>query len=313
MATYIHELLPWPRFRWSEEEIAKALSEVHRRQGLLAGRMQALGFQLQQEAELSTLTEEALKSSEIEGKILDRDQVRSSIAGRLGMDAGGLPAADRNVEGIVDVMLDATQNFSDPLTKERIFAWHAALFPTGRSGIQKITVGTWRTDEKGPMQVTSGAIGYEKVHYEAPAAALLEDEMKAFIDWYNACRDGKRFRDLMVQEVGFAMLRDLGVTLIAADSPSSFLDDGPTSKLIRQILGAVSEFDKAMIVAKLKGARDRARRAHGKCEGRKAYAERERSARASCCGAAIARQFKRPASVASQDRCQSGPAWLRHA
>jgi Fic family protein len=189
MATYIYELLPWPRFRWSEEEIAKALSEAHRRQGLLAGRMQALGFHLQQEAELSTLTEEVIKSSEIEGEILDRDQVRSSIAERLGMDAGGLPAADRNVEGVVDMMIDATKNFAEPLTKERLFGWHAALFPAGRSGMHKITVGTWRTDKKGPMQVTSGAIGHEKVHYQAPAAVLLEDEMKAFLDWYNAKED----------------------------------------------------------------------------------------------------------------------------
>jgi len=189
MATYIHELLPWPRVRWSEEEIAKALSEAHRRQGLLAGRMQALGFPLRQEAELSTLTEEVIKSSEIEGEILDRDQVRSSIAGRLGMDAGGLPPADRNVEGVVDMMLDATQKFAEQLTKDRLFGWHAALFPTGRSGMHKIIVATWRTDEKGPMQVTSGAIGHEKIHYEAPAAALLEDEMKAFLDWYNAKED----------------------------------------------------------------------------------------------------------------------------
>lgn len=189
MATYIHQLLPWPRFRWSDDEIAKALSEAHRRQGLLAGRMQTLGFHLQQEAELSTLTEEVLKSSEIEGEILDRAQVRSSIAGRLGMDAGGLPAADRNVEGVVDMMIDATKNFADPLTRERLFGWHSALFPAGRSGMHRITVGNWRTDEKGPMQVTSGPIGHEKVHYEAPAAAILEDEMKAFLDWYNAKED----------------------------------------------------------------------------------------------------------------------------
>ena len=151
--------------------------------------MQALGFPLRQEAELSTLTEEVIKSSEIEGEILDRDQVRSSIAGRLGMDAGGLPPADRNVEGIVDMMLDATQKFADPLTKERLFGWHAALFPTGRSGMRKITVGAWRTDEKGPMQVTSGPIGHEKVHYRGPGGCALEDEMKAFLDWYNAKED----------------------------------------------------------------------------------------------------------------------------
>jgi Fic family protein len=186
MVTYIHELLAWPRFRWSDDEIAKQLSEVRHRQGLLLGHMKSLGFALQKEAVLSTLTEEVLKSSEIEGEILDRDQVRSSIARRLGMDAGGLPPADRHVEGIVEMMLDATQRFADPLTKERLFAWHAALFPTGRSGMHKIVVGKWRDDENGPMQVVSGAIGHEKVHYEAPAAVLLEDEMKAFLDWFNA-------------------------------------------------------------------------------------------------------------------------------
>jgi Fic family protein len=186
MAAYIHELLTWPRFRWSDDEIAKELGGVRHRQGLLLGHMKSLGFALQKEAVLSTLTEEVLKSSEIEGEILDRDQVRSSIARRLGMDAGGLPPADRHVEGVVEMMLDATQKFADPLTKERLFDWHAALFPTGRSGMHRIAVGTWRNDENGPMHVVSGAIGHEKVHYEAPAAVLLEDEMKAFLDWFNA-------------------------------------------------------------------------------------------------------------------------------
>ena len=139
MVAYIHELLAWPRFRWSDDEIAKQLSEVRLRQGLLLGHMRSLGFALQKEAVLSTLTEEVLKSSEIEGEILDRDQVRSSIARRLGMDAGGLPPADRHVEGVVEMMLDATQRFADPLTKERLFDWHAALFPTGRSGMHKIS------------------------------------------------------------------------------------------------------------------------------------------------------------------------------
>lgn len=186
MAAYIHELLGWPRFRWSEEEIAQDLRQVRHRQGLLSGHMRALGFPLQKEAVLSTLTEEVIKSSEIEGEILDRDQVRSSIARRLGMEVAGLPLADRYVEGVVEMMLDATQKYEEPLTKERLFEWHAALFPTGRSGMRKITVGAWRTDEDGPMQVVSGAMGHEKVHYEAPAATLLEDEMKAFLDWYNA-------------------------------------------------------------------------------------------------------------------------------
>ena len=189
MATYIHELPKWPRFRWSAEAFAKHLSEVRHRQGQLAGHMGALAFPLQEEAVLSTLTEEVIKSSEIEGEILDRDQVRSSLARRLGMDAAGLPPSDRRVEGVVEMMLDATQKYDKPLTKERLFGWHAALFPTGRSGMRDITVGAWRADEAGPMQVVSGPIGHEKVHYEAPAASHLEDEMQAFLDWYNAKDD----------------------------------------------------------------------------------------------------------------------------
>jgi Fic family protein len=148
--------------------------------------MQALGFRQQEEAVLTTLTEDVLKSSEIEGEILDKDQVRSSIARRLGMDAGALPAADRNVEGVVEMMLDATQNFQSELTEERLFGWHASLFPTGRSGMSKIIVGAWRDGKSGPMQVVSGALGREKVHYEAPTAARLAAEMKSFLEWFNA-------------------------------------------------------------------------------------------------------------------------------
>jgi Fic family protein len=148
--------------------------------------MQALGFRQQEEAVLATLTQDVLKSSEIEGEILDREQVRSSIARRLGMDIGALPAADRNVEGVVEMMLDATQNFKDELTEERLFGWHASLFPTGRSGMSKIIVGAWRDDKSAPMRVVSGAIGREKVHYEAPAAGRLVAEMKSFLEWFNA-------------------------------------------------------------------------------------------------------------------------------
>jgi Fic family protein len=189
MPTHIHELLAWPRFRWSEGDIAKELRDVPHHQGRLVGRMQALGFSLQKEAVLSTLTEDVLKSSEIEGEILDRDQVRSSIARRLGMDVGGLPPADRHVEGVVEMMLDATQKFDEPLTAERLFGWHAALFPTGRSGMRKIVVGRWRDDKQGPMQVVSGPFGREKVHYMAPAAELLEDETAAFLKWFNGEED----------------------------------------------------------------------------------------------------------------------------
>jgi Fic family protein len=158
---------------------------VRLRQGRLIGRMQGLGFPQQEEAVLATLTEDVLKSSEIEGAILDKDQVRSSIARRLGIDAGALPPADRDVEGVVEMMLDATQKFKDKLTSERLFGWHAALFPTGRSGTKKIVVGAWRDGSAGPMQVVSGPAGRERVHYEAPEAGRLDPEMKVFLEWFN--------------------------------------------------------------------------------------------------------------------------------
>jgi Fic family protein len=146
--------------------------------------MEGLGFPLRTEAVLDTLTEDVLKSSEIEGEKLDRDQVRSSIARRLGIDIGGLTPADRNVEGVVEMILDATQHYDQPLTAQRLFDWHAALFPTGRSAMSRIKVGAWRDDRKGPMQVVSGPIGKELVHYEAPVAARLRGEMKKFLDWF---------------------------------------------------------------------------------------------------------------------------------
>jgi Fic family protein len=147
--------------------------------------MEAIGFKLRAEAALETLTEDVIKSSEIEGEMLDKDQVRSSIARRLGMDIGALTPADRNVEGVVEMMLDATQKFAEPLTTERLFGWHASLFPTGRSGMTKITVGGWRDDKTGPMQVVSGPMSHERVHYEAPAADRLTPEMKSFLDWFD--------------------------------------------------------------------------------------------------------------------------------
>lgn len=184
MATYIHELKDWPTFRWSEEVLSSRLAAVRHRQGRLIGRMEALGFQLQAEAVLLTLTEDVLKSSEIEGEVLDKEQVRSSIARRLGMDIGALTPADRNVEGVVEMMLDATQHYAKPLTTERLFDWHAALFPTGRSGMSRIKVGAWREDKTGPMQVVSGPVGQERVHFEAPKADRLEAEMQAFLLWF---------------------------------------------------------------------------------------------------------------------------------
>jgi Fic family protein len=186
MSSYIYELGDWAKFRWSETKLAVQLARVRHHQGRLIGRMEGLGFQFTAEAVLQTLTEEVIKSSEIEGEVLDRAQVRSSIARRLGMDIGALMPTDRNVEGVVEMMLDATQKYAEPLTAERLFAWHAALFPTGRSGMSRITVGKWRDDKTGPMQVVSGPTGRERVHYQAPAAKMLRREMQAFLKWFNA-------------------------------------------------------------------------------------------------------------------------------
>ncbi len=186
---YIWELADWPRFSWDQEQLANVLAQARHEQGRLLGRMEALGFQLREEAVLKTLTQDVLKSSEIEGERLDPEQVRSSIARRLGMDISGLKPADRNVEGVVEMMLDATRGYDRPLTKERLFGWHAALFPTGRSAMVKIRVGVWRDDGGGPMQVVSGPYGKERVHYVAPPKERLETEVSAFLDWFNAESD----------------------------------------------------------------------------------------------------------------------------
>ena len=150
--------------------------------------MQTLGFKLADEAALQVLTEDVVKSSAIEGEALSPEAVRSSLARRLGLDIGALLPADRNVDGVVDMVLDATQQFAQPLTSERLFGWHAALFPTGYSGLRKITVGGYRLDTDGPMQVISGGVGREKVHFEAPPAQLLNQEMLRFLDWFNHAR-----------------------------------------------------------------------------------------------------------------------------
>jgi len=181
---YIWEHEQWPDLRWDDPALAKLLTRVSREQGRLLGKMEGLGFDLRAEAHLRTLTEEVVKSSEIEGEELARDQVRSSIARRLGMDVAGLVPADRNVEGIVEMMMDATARHAQPLTEARLFDWHAALFPTGRSGMRAITVGDWRTHASGPIQVVSGPVGREKVHYEAPPADRIPGEMKKFLEWF---------------------------------------------------------------------------------------------------------------------------------
>jgi Fic family protein len=183
---FIHERPGWPELTWDSATIAGPLAAVRYKQGRLLGKMQALGFPLRAEASLVTLTADVVKSSAIEGEALNPDEVRSSIARRLGLDAGGLPQASRHVEGIVEMMLDATQQFAAALTADRLFGWHSALFPTGRSGMHRIAVGQWRPVEAGPMQVVSGPIGKEKIHFEAPPAELLDTEMAQFLTWFNA-------------------------------------------------------------------------------------------------------------------------------
>lgn len=185
MSYYIHQNDNWPNFTWVSEEFVSLLSEARNLQGRLIGKMESLGFELRNEALLETLTLDVLKSAEIEGELLNPEQVRSSIAQRLGMEFAGTISSDRNVDGMVDMMIDATRNCINPLTKERLFDWHAALFPMGRSGIFKITVADWRKDSTGKMQVVSGASGKEKVHFQAPDADLVEMEMNRFLQWFN--------------------------------------------------------------------------------------------------------------------------------
>jgi Fic family protein len=185
MGPYVHELPDWPRFRWNHEALAASLTAARYGQGRLIGKMEALGFVAKEEAILRVLTQDVLKTSEIEGEKLDPDQVRSSIARRLGMDIGGLKPADRHVEGVVEMMLDATGRYERRLTAERLFSWHAALFPDGSSGLRRIIVGAYRDDRTGPMQVVSGPVGRERVHFEAPEASRLPEEMGRFFEWFN--------------------------------------------------------------------------------------------------------------------------------
>jgi Fic family protein len=183
--TFIHESPDWPHFTWAPHAVADSLAAVRHKLGNHLGLMQSLGFGLKTEAGITTLVAEIVKSSAIEGEKLDTEEVRSSIARKLGLEAAGLPKATREVDGIVEMMLDATRHCDEPLTAERLWGWHAALFPTGRSGLSRITVGAWRTDEHGPMQVVSGPLGHERVHFEGPAAPRLAGEMQHFLDWFN--------------------------------------------------------------------------------------------------------------------------------
>ena len=186
LSKYIHELSEWPQFRWSNEELVDDLSLVRYQQGRLIGSMESIGFDFRQQAILQNLTREVVKTCEIEGENLNAEHVRSSLARRLGLDVGGLRHPDRQVEGIVEMMLDATHGYDQPLTAERILAWHASLFPTGRSGLRRIRAGTWRDDAKGPMQVVSGPIGRERVHFEAPPAVRLDNEIALFLNWFES-------------------------------------------------------------------------------------------------------------------------------
>ena len=184
--TFIHEKPGWPQFSWDNDALAVPLAAVRHKQGKHLGKMEALGFDLRGEANLSVLTSEVVNSSAIEGETLNPEEVRSSIARRLGLDVAGLPEPGREVEGVVEMTLDATQNFEAPLTNERLFGWHASLFPTARNGMSRITIGAWRPEEAGPMQVVSGPIGREKVHFEAPEAERLDSEMTRFLEWFNS-------------------------------------------------------------------------------------------------------------------------------
>ncbi len=198
---YIHQLDVWPKFIWDHEKIAALLGTVHNRQGRLMGRMEALGFSLRAEALLQTLTFDVIKSSEIEGDVLNAEQVRSSIARRLGLNIAGLVPSDRHVDGVVEMMLDATQDFSKTLTQNRLFAWQASLFPGGYSGMRKIMTGAWRHDRDGPMQVISGPAGHEKVHFEAPAARRLDREVKSFLGWFNGSTLPAKKRGMAIDPV----------------------------------------------------------------------------------------------------------------
>ena len=192
--TYLWQRPDWPQWRFDAAALAAPLAEVHRAQGHLAGRMAELGLPQRDQATLQVLTQEVITTSAIEGERLDLDAVRSSVARKLGLDIGALAPSDRHVDGVVDVVLDATRNFDQPLTPERLFGWHAALFPTGFSGRTRITVAAWRTDASGPMQVVSGQniddMGRENVHFEAPPAATLPAQTQAFFDWFEAAPAG---------------------------------------------------------------------------------------------------------------------------
>jgi Fic family protein len=191
MRRYIHTLPDWPELHFNAESVLPHLARVRNHQGRLIGQMENLGFSVRSQAQLDALTAEVVQTSAIEGEYLPPDQVRSSIARRLGMDVFGLPIPARNVDGVVEMILNATMNLDTPLTRERLFAWHGALFPTGHSGLHPLLVGAWRDDRDGPMRVVSGPMGRERIHYEAPAADRIDAEMDRFLTWFNAPDDSQ--------------------------------------------------------------------------------------------------------------------------
>lgn len=206
MKRYIYENTNWTHFTWDNKKVMTMLGEARNQQGRLFGKMESLGFDLQSEAVLDTLTLDVVKSSEIEGEFLKIDQVRSSIARRLGMDIAGAVESERNVDGIVEMMLDATQRYDLPLTKDRLFGWHSALFPSGWSGMYKITVADWRKDTTGPMQVVSGPLGKEKVHFQAPSSDNIESEMKRFLDWFESENEMDLFLKAAIAHLWFVTI-----------------------------------------------------------------------------------------------------------
>jgi len=187
--SYIWQANGWPNWRFDLAALAQPLADVSRAQGLLMGRLADIGMALRDQASLSALTEDVIKTSEIEGEQLNVQSVRSSIARRLGVDIGALAPVDRHVDGVVEMVLDATTNCNAPITRERLFGWHAALFPTGHSGLVRINVGAWRDDATGPMQVVSGPLRRQVVHFEAPPAGRLDSEMAYFLAWANSASD----------------------------------------------------------------------------------------------------------------------------
>jgi Fic family protein len=185
MMEYIYQHSDWPNFVWNKGKVINLLGDVRNKQGRLLGRMESIGFDLQSSAVLETMTLEVVKSSEIEGEILSLEMVRSSVARHLGIEIADPVESGRNVEGIVDMMIDVTENYKTTLTAERLFAWHSSLFQAVSIRRPRITAGAWRKDMKGPMQVVSGAIGKEIIHFQAPAASMVEQEMESFIKWFN--------------------------------------------------------------------------------------------------------------------------------